>query len=124
LHARETQAGSLWEFPAAVIRLAGLNVPVGGGGYFRLYPCGLSLKWLSRINRLDDQPFVFYTHPWEVDPEQPRLKLGSRVSRFRHYVNLRSTEAKLDRLAAAFRFGRISDVIHEASRVTITSCNT
>jgi hypothetical protein len=106
------------------MRMAGFNFPVSGGGYFRLYPCALSRSWLARINRLHNQPFVFYIHPWEVDPEQPRLGVGSRVSRFRHYVNLSSTEAKLNRLAGSFRFGRLSDVIHQASRVTSTPGNT
>jgi polysaccharide deacetylase family protein (PEP-CTERM system associated) len=111
LHRMTTPAGPLWEFPPSVARFAGLNVPVSGGGYFRLYPLRLTLRLLRRINRREGQPFVFYLHPWEVDPGQPRMHAASRTSRFRHYVNLGRNERKLDRLLRHFRFGRLCDVV-------------
>jgi polysaccharide deacetylase family protein (PEP-CTERM system associated) len=110
IHRIETSAGSLWEFPPAVSRVGGVNVPVSGGGYFRLYPLSLTIRCLRQINRAG-QPFIFYVHPWELDPDQPRLSAGSRLSRLRHRVNLATTEAKLDRLLTRFRFGTVSQVI-------------
>lgn len=101
----------LWEFPPSVHRIGNLNIPIAGGGYFRLYPVWLSIRWLGHVNRHYQQPFVFYIHPWEVDPDQPRLSAG-RKSRFRHYQNLRRTERKLEQLLAAFSLGRISDVLN------------
>jgi len=109
----ETPAGPIHEFPPSVVRLARLNVPVSGGGYFRLYPLSWTLHCLARINRRLQQPFMFYVHPWEVDPGQPRLRVGSRTSRFRHCVNLAKTEHKLDVLLQKFRFGRLCDVIEQ-----------
>jgi polysaccharide deacetylase family protein (PEP-CTERM system associated) len=111
LHRRTTAAGPLWEFPPSVVRFAGLNVPVSGGGYFRLYPLPWTVYCLRRINRAQRQPFVFYVHPWELDPGQPRIHTCSRLSRFRHYVNLSRNERKLDALLQRFRFGRLCDVI-------------
>ncbi len=109
----DTSAGPLREFPMTVARLAKMNVPVSGGGYFRLYPLAWTVRMLRQVNRAG-APFVFYIHPWEVDPDQPRLQACSRVSRFRHYVNLSKTEAKLDLLLQRFRFGRLSEVVEQA----------
>jgi hypothetical protein len=88
-----------------------MRIPVGGGGYFRLYPLAWTLHWLERINRAGRQPFMFYIHPWELDPEQPRIRSGSRLSRFRHYVNLSGNERKLAVVLERFRFGRLRDVV-------------
>jgi polysaccharide deacetylase family protein (PEP-CTERM system associated) len=115
LHRIETPAGELWEFPPTVVRFGGMNLPVSGGGYFRLYPLAWTRHALSRVNRRLRQPFMFYVHPWEIDPDQPRLPAGTRVSRARHYVNLASTERKLDRLLTRFRFGTMQDVIEAAA---------
>ena len=114
VHTLRTSAGQLWEFPPSVARFAGFNLPVSGGGYFRLYPYALTRHCLKRLNRARREAFMFYVHPWEIDPEQPRLGIGSRASRFRHYVNLSSTERKLDALLRSFRFGRLCDVIQQA----------
>jgi polysaccharide deacetylase family protein (PEP-CTERM system associated) len=111
VHKIDTARGPLWEFPATVASIGGLRFPVGGGGYFRLYPLAWTLHCLARINRVRCQPFMFYIHPWELDPDQPRIRSGSRLSRFRHYVNLAGNERKLDRLLPAFRFGRLGDSI-------------
>lgn len=110
LHRLETTSGTLLEFPPSLVRLGKFNLPVGGGGYFRLYPTKFSEACLRRVHRETNQPFMFYVHPWEVDPQQPRLA-GSAVSRFRHYVGLDQTEAKLRRLLSEFSFGSIGDVI-------------
>ncbi len=117
LHQRATAAGTLWEFPPSIVRLAGMNLPVSGGGYFRLYPLAVSLRALARINRRGRRPFMFYVHPWELDPEQPRLSAGTPLSRARHRVNLGSTERKLDGLLARFRFGTVSDAIAASQRL-------
>lgn len=114
LHQMPTAHGPLWEFPASVLRVARVNVPVSGGGYFRLYPLQATVGFLSYVARATQRPLMFYVHPWEVDPDQPRLNVGSRKSRFRHYVNLSTTERKLDTLLKRFRFGRMSDVIAAA----------
>lgn len=104
----DTKAGTLLEFPPSVYRIWNYNLPVAGGGYFRLYPSQFSTFCLGRINRRDQHPFMFYIHPWEVDPDQPRLN-GPLKSRFRHYQNLRTTEPKLHRLLSKFRFDSMSN---------------
>lgn len=114
IHQITTSAGPLWEFPPSVAKFGRLSVPVSGGGYFRLYPLPWTHYCLARINRTRQHPFLFYVHPWEVDPEQPRLRAGSRFSRFRHYVNLSKTECRIDLLLRRFRFGRLCDVIKQA----------
>lgn len=114
LHRITTECGQLWEFPAAVIRMAGLNMPVSGGGYFRLYPLPFTIRALRSINTRLNGPFVFYVHPWEIDQDQPRLPAGTWLARRRHYVNLQTTETKLGKLLASFRFGRMRDCISQA----------
>jgi polysaccharide deacetylase family protein (PEP-CTERM system associated) len=104
-------AGALTEFPLPVYRGLGYPVPVGGGGYFRLYPYGLTRHLLRCVNA-GGRPFAAYLHPWELDPGQPRLRPG-RLRAFRHYVNLRRTEARLARLLADFRMGTLSDALAE-----------
>lgn len=110
-HRLQTQAGPLWECPPSVVRFGRLNIPVSGGGYFRLFPLSWTLRWLERINRRQQQPFVFYFHPWELDAAQPRLKAGTRLSRFRHYVNLTTTRRKLTALLERFSFAALRDVL-------------
>jgi polysaccharide deacetylase family protein (PEP-CTERM system associated) len=101
---------SILEFPPATTRVLGCCVPVGGGGYFRLYPYWFTRFALSRINLVDARPFMFYLHPWEIDPDQPRIAAGL-VSRFRHYTNLRRCEGRLRRLLRTFRFAPARDVL-------------
>ena len=101
----------LVEVPITPVRLAGRNWPVAGGGYFRLFPYPLTRWALRRIHRLDGHPFVFYVHPWEIDPGQPRISGAGLRSWFRHYVNLHKTEGKLRRLLREFRFGPIRDLL-------------
>ncbi|MDH5515813.1 MAG: DUF3473 domain-containing protein [Gammaproteobacteria bacterium] len=99
----------LTEFPLSTASILGYRLPVAGGGYFRLYPYRLTKMGLSQINR-KEQPFIFYMHPWEIDPAQPRIA-ASRLSRFRHYNNLNKFESRLQNLMNDFRFGRVSDVL-------------
>lgn len=116
IHRRDTPFGPLWEFPPSVVQLGPLNLPVSGGGYFRLYPLWWTTRLLRRINQRYGRPFVFYMHPWELDPEQPRLKVASRLSQFRHYVNLASNERKLEILLGRFAFAPMTQVIEAAVR--------
>jgi polysaccharide deacetylase family protein (PEP-CTERM system associated) len=105
-------SGSLWEVPLAVYRKWGYPLPVGGGGYFRLYPYAVTRHCLRAINA-QGRPFVAYLHPWELDPDQPRLP-GGFLKRFRHYVGLGRTERRLARLVRDFRLGTMGDVIQQA----------
>ncbi len=105
----KTPSGEIWEFPPTVTRIAGLNFPVGGGGYFRLFPVAWTNHWLQHVQECEHDPVMFYIHPWEVDADQPRLKVGGYMARFRHYVNLARTEKKLSRLLDTFSFGSLSD---------------
>jgi polysaccharide deacetylase family protein (PEP-CTERM system associated) len=100
----------LVEFPISVLKYGGVTLPVAGGGYFRLFPYSLSRWALGRLNARG-QPFVFYLHPWEIDPGQPRIDAASASSRFRHYVNIDRCEERLSRLLADFRFGTMADVL-------------
>jgi polysaccharide deacetylase family protein (PEP-CTERM system associated) len=106
-HRITTAAGALDEFPGGVITIGNLRLAVSGGGYFRLYPRRFTEFCLARINNRTGCPFMFYIHPWEVDPDQPRLS-GSLMSRFRHYQNLCTTEHKLNWLLPRFRFDSMS----------------
>jgi len=99
----------LLEIPIATVRLAGRNWPAGGGGYFRLLPYCVSRWSIARLNRVDARPAMFYFHPWEVDPDQPRVKASAK-SRFRHYVNLHRTAPRLARLLRDFRWSRADRV--------------
>lgn len=106
----------LVEFPVTTVRLAGRNLPCGGGGWFRLVPYP-GMRWaLRRVNAQDRQPAIFYFHPWEIDPAQPRQAGLDHKTRFRHYLNLDRTEARLDRLLADFAWGRMDQVLFNPSR--------
>lgn len=110
----ERASGQLHEFPPTVCRFGPMNIPVSGGGYFRLFPYWLTDYGLARVNRRDAQPAMFYIHPWELDPEQPRIPSSLR-SRFRHYQNLRTTEPKLEKLLRRFKWGRMTDVLRQTA---------
>jgi len=100
----------LWEVPPSVVSWGPLRVPVAGGGYFRLFPEGLTRRWHERLARRHERPLVFYIHPWELDPDQPHLSCGL-LTRVRHYRNLGLTEARLERLLDRVRFGAIGDLV-------------
>ncbi len=101
--------GRLVEFPLSTIKLFNYRLPVAGGGYFRLYPYWLSKAGLKQINR-QQKSFIFYLHPWEIDPEQPRIEAGW-LSRFRHYNNLDKCAPRLRQLMKSFHFGTVTDVL-------------
>lgn len=106
-----TEGGAeLVEFPVMLARWGRVSLPVAGGGYFRIVPYALVRRGLERINRGQRQPFFFYLHPWEIDPDQPRIEAGLK-SRLRHYTGLASCEARLERLVEEFRFGAMADVL-------------
>ena len=109
-HWLETAHGKLLQFPPSIYAIGRFNLPVSGGGYFRLLPYRVTRHCLASVNQRRERPFLFYIHPWEVDPDQPRIA-GSRGARFRHYVNLEKTEAKLERLLADFSFASVSTVM-------------
>jgi polysaccharide deacetylase family protein (PEP-CTERM system associated) len=111
IHHIDTPAGRIVEFPMTALGIRRFSLPVGGGGYFRLYPYWFTKSLLRQVNGRAKRPFAFYIHPWEVDPDQPRLRFGSGLSRFRHYVNLQPTMAKLSKLLTSFRFGTLSESI-------------
>lgn len=99
----------LRELPISTLRLAGKNLPIAGGGYFRLLPYCVTRWGLQRINQQDGQPFVFYLHPWEFDPSQPRMQGAGWKSNFRHYLNLNKTQPRFKKLLEDFNFSTIRD---------------
>ena len=105
----ETPSGAIREFPLSVNRLLGQNVPASGGAYFRLYPYSFTRYNLNRRLRRRE-PTVFYVHPWELDPDHPRVRFDRRAM-VTHYANLRSTEPKLRRLFSDFSFATLGSVM-------------
>ena len=100
----------LLEVPITTTRFLDRNWPAGGGGYFRLLPYAVS-KWsIRRVNEVEEQPAIFYFHPWELDPDQPRVKGAGLKTRVRHYLNLEQTKRRLQRLLADFHWGRVDRV--------------
>jgi polysaccharide deacetylase family protein (PEP-CTERM system associated) len=100
----------LVEFPMSIVNWGKLKLPVSGGGYFRIFPYWITRRSLARINEHEGRPFVFYLHPWEIDPGQPRLPAGLK-SRLRHYTNLSRCEARLGRLLDEFSFAPMCEVL-------------
>lgn len=115
----ERRTGALFEVPGSTTTAGALNLPVSGGGYFRILPYWWTRWGIARLNRVEKRAAVFYLHPWEIDPDQPRLPAG-RISSFRHYRNLGETEHRLRRLLRDFRFGPIQVLLDEA-RHNVTS---
>ena len=118
-HALQTPAGhTLVEYPLTTWRVGGrFDLPVAGGGYFRLYPYAVTRRGLRTVNRRDGRPFIFYLHPWEIDPGQPRVS-APPLSRLRHYNNLDRCEARLERLLDDFAFAPARDVLDAAGLLT------
>lgn len=98
------------EIPVTTVSLGGRKLPCGGGGYFRLFPYSLSRWAIRRVNEQDQQACLFYFHPWEIDPEQPRQSGLPVKTRFRHYLNLKRTEDRLRRLLSDFEWDRMDRV--------------
>ena len=100
----------LLEVPITTVKMAGRNLPAGGGGYFRLLPYALSRWMMEKVNREDGEPALFYFHPWEVDPGQPRPEGLGAKARFRHYVNIDRMERRLEQLARDFKWDRMDRI--------------
>ena len=98
------------EIPMTTMRFGKRNFPASGGGYFRLLPYGLSRNAYARINRKEGVPCIFYCHPWEIDPDQPRVSGASFKSRLRHYTNLGLMEGRISRLLDDFAWGRMDEI--------------
>ncbi len=107
---RNSSGASIVEFPLSVAQIGPVRLPVAGGGYFRIFPYWLSRFGLRSVNRSDQTPFIFYLHPWEVDPDQPRIQ-SSWLSEFRHYRNLDKCEARLADLLGRFEFSTVQNVL-------------
>ncbi|WP_293614092.1 XrtA system polysaccharide deacetylase [Porticoccus sp.] len=100
----------LLEIPVTTIPVAGRNINCGGGGWFRLFPYSFTRWAINRVNRKEHQPCIFYFHPWEIDPEQPRVPNAGSKARFRHYLNLHKVHHRLEQLADDFLWGRVDEV--------------
>lgn len=104
-----TSGRQIKEFPPSTLRVLGVNVPIAGGGYFRLFPYKFTSWAIHHLNETERQPALVYLHPWELDPDQPRIPVGG-LSRFRHYTNLNSTERKCNQLLNEFAWGPLEEV--------------
>jgi polysaccharide deacetylase family protein (PEP-CTERM system associated) len=113
-HIVEQPAGRLIEFPPGTLELTAWRLPAGGGGYFRLFPLAVTTHAIRKAN-YGDRPFMFYIHPWEVDPRQPRVDGVGWKSRLRHYVGLSRTETKLRKLLSRFQFGTVSESLRRGA---------
>jgi polysaccharide deacetylase family protein (PEP-CTERM system associated) len=111
-HRITTGSGTIMEFPPATYQLFNQNIPVGGGGYLRLFPLAFTTKAIASINGQENKPATLYLHPWEIDTGQPRLQ-GRLSSRIRHYINLRSTMPKLTSLLDEFSFQELFAFLQE-----------
>lgn len=110
-HRLTTPAGhSLVEFPISVLKYGPATLPIAGGGYFRLFPYAFT-RWALRTLNARGQSFVFYVHPWEIDPGQPRIAGTSAGSRFRHYLNLDRCKGRLQRLLGEFPFDTMRSLL-------------
>lgn len=104
------EGDGLLEVPVTTVRVMKQNLPAGGGGYFRLLPYRVSRWCIERVNQVDGKPCIFYFHPWEIDPEQPRQAGVGLKTRFRHYVNLSTMEGRIRRLCRDFRWDRMDNI--------------
>jgi polysaccharide deacetylase family protein (PEP-CTERM system associated) len=104
------RSAALVEAPASTVRWGPFNLPIGGGGYFRILPYAWTRWGIRRLNEVERLPAIFYLHPWEIDPDQPRLS-ASRLSQFRHYCNLAKTEDRLRALVREFRFSTMMSLV-------------
>jgi polysaccharide deacetylase family protein (PEP-CTERM system associated) len=112
-HLRHRPSGTIVEMPASTVRVARVNLPIAGGAYFRLLPYEWARWGIDRVNTVEQKPVVFYLHPWEVDPEQPRFQV-SASRRIRHYTGLKATLGRLTRLLRRFQFNTVSSVLERS----------
>ena len=104
--------GEIWEVPLTVGSIGPIRIPFGGGGYLRIYPLWLTHWSIRKLNKKERRSAIVYVHPWELDPDQPRLQ-GTLLSKFRHYINLEKTESRLESLLGTFKFQSIRDIFQE-----------
>jgi len=116
IHRIAREAGEIVEVPGSTVRVGTANLPIAGGGYFRLFPYAWTKWGINRVNTIDQAPVVFYLHPWEIDPGQPRLGVG-RTTRFRHYTGLDKTLDRMARMVSDFRFDSIRSMLESESVV-------
>ena len=102
-------SGDLFEFPLSVVKVFGMNIPFSGGGYFRLFPYFITKFLFKKVNK-ENRAVMFYFHPWELDRQQPKMKLPL-IKKFRHYNNLNKTENRLQKLLQDFKFTTIKNVL-------------
>lgn len=122
-HVLKTPAGhSLVEFPLSTFQIGRYRLPISGGGYFRLFPYGFTRYALRQINAKEQLPFIFYLHPWEIDPQQPRIQ-ASLLSRFRHYQNLDRCQQRLVRLLGDFAFDTVEQVLANRGLLAVKTTN-
>ncbi|WP_085300427.1 XrtA system polysaccharide deacetylase [Cognaticolwellia mytili] len=115
---RDVSDQKLIEIPIPTIRHRDINTGIGGGGYFRLYPYWLSKRRIDKFHKLEQMPYNFYFHPWEIDPDQPRVKEASLKSKFRHYVNLSRMEGKLEQLLKEYQWDTMKSVyLHKNAKI-------
>jgi len=121
---RPVAGSGLIEVPVTTAEVAGRRMAAGGGGFFRLLPYAVSRWAIERVNTREGRPAVFYFHPWEIDPDQPRRSDAPLRSRLRHYTNLSVMARKLERLLGAFSWGRMEAVVAaEAARLDAESAS-
>jgi polysaccharide deacetylase family protein (PEP-CTERM system associated) len=108
---RPIEGSELIELPVTTVEFAGRRMAAGGGGFFRLLPFLFSSWAISRVNGSEARPAIFYFHPWEIDPGQPRVEKAPLKSRLRHYSRLSAMEGKLLKLLKTHRWGRTDDVV-------------
>ena len=116
---RPLDGSDLVELPVTTVEIGGRRMAAGGGGFFRLLPYRFSSWAISRVNRIDHRPAVFYFHPWEIDPDQPRVARAPLKSRLRHYSGLFAMERKLAKLLGDHRWGR-TDAVVAAERARLS----
>ena len=104
------EQGDIHEIPLSTLKVNNKNMPISGGGFFRLYPYFITKHGISTLNQKERLPYIFYLHPWELDPKQPRIPGASAKSRFRHYLNLSRVESRLSRLLEDFDWSTMQDV--------------
>ncbi len=117
IHRIDRPAGGIFEMPPSTVKIGKMNLPVAGGGYFRLLPYAVTQWGIRRVNAVDRAPAMFYLHPWEVDPDQPRITTGA-ATRWRHYGGLRHTAGRLRKLMSEFSFAPVASVIQASQRTT------
>jgi polysaccharide deacetylase family protein (PEP-CTERM system associated) len=108
-HMIQRGSGAILELPSSTVRVGQTNYPIAGGGYFRLFPYAMTKWGITQVNTADQQPVMLYIHPWEVDPEQPRLP-ASMAAQLRHHVGMNTTIDKLNRVIDDFAFAPVRDV--------------